>query len=25
MMCLCNKISEYTVGTRSGGEEMVNV
>lgn len=24
-MCLCNKISEYTVGTRSGGEEMVNV
>ncbi|AEA18664.1 hypothetical protein bcere0002_48770 [Bacillus cereus ATCC 10876] len=25
MMCLCNKTSEYTVGTRSGGEEMVNV
>ncbi len=24
-MCLCNKTSEYTVGTRSGGEEMVNV
>ena len=24
MMCLCNKTSEYTVGTRSGGE-MVNV
>lgn len=24
-MCLCNKISEYTVRTRSGGEEMVNV
>lgn len=25
MMCLCNKTSEYAVGTRSGGEEMVNV
>lgn len=25
MMCLCNKVSEYTVRTRSGGEEMVNV
>jgi disulfide oxidoreductase YuzD len=25
MMCLCTKTSEYTVGTRSGGEEMVNV
>lgn len=25
MMCLCTKISEYTVETRSGGEEMVNV
>jgi disulfide oxidoreductase YuzD len=25
MMCLCNKRSEYTVRTRSGGEEMVNV
>jgi disulfide oxidoreductase YuzD len=25
MMCLCNKKSEYTVRTRSGGEEMVNV
>ncbi|ABK87679.1 conserved hypothetical protein [Bacillus thuringiensis str. Al Hakam] len=25
MMCLCNKTSEYTVSTRSGGEEMVNV
>lgn len=25
MMCLCNKISEYAVRTRSGGEEMVNV
>lgn len=25
MMCLCNKTSEYTVETRSGGEEMVNV
>ena len=25
MICLCNKTSEYTVGTRSGGEEMVNV
>lgn len=24
-MCLCNETSEYTVGTRSGGEEMVNV
>ena len=24
-MCLCNKTAEYTVGTRSGGEEMVNV
>ncbi len=24
-MCLCNKVSEYTVRTRSGGEEMVNV
>ncbi len=24
-MCLCNKASEYTVRTRSGGEEMVNV
>lgn len=24
-MCLCNKTSKYTVGTRSGGEEMVNV
>lgn len=24
-MCLCNKTSEYTVGTRSGGEEMINV
>lgn len=25
MMCLCTKVSEYTVRTRSGGEEMVNV
>lgn len=25
MMCLCTKIFEYTVETRSGGEEMVNV
>ncbi len=25
MMCLCNKVSEYAVRTRSGGEEMVNV
>ncbi len=25
MMCLCTKISEYNVETRSGGEEMVNV
>jgi disulfide oxidoreductase YuzD len=25
MMCLCTKTSEYTVRTRSGGEEMVNV
>ncbi len=25
MMCLCNKTSEYTVETRNGGEEMVNV
>lgn len=25
MMCLCTKTSEYTVKTRSGGEEMVNV
>ncbi len=25
MMCLCAKTSEYTVRTRSGGEEMVNV
>ncbi len=25
MMCLCNKVSEYTVRTRNGGEEMVNV
>lgn len=25
MMCLRTKTSEYTVGTRSGGEEMVNV
>ncbi len=25
MMCLCNKVSEYIVRTRSGGEEMVNV
>ncbi len=25
MMCLCTKTSEYTVETRSGGEEMVNV
>lgn len=25
MMCLCNETSEYTVRTRSGGEEMVNV
>lgn len=25
MMCLCNNTSEYTVRTRSGGEEMVNV
>lgn len=24
-MCLCNKVSEYAVRTRSGGEEMVNV
>ena len=24
-MCLCNKTSEYTVSTRSGGEEMVKV
>ncbi len=24
-MCLCTKTSEYTVETRSGGEEMVNV
>lgn len=24
-MCLCNKTSGYTVETRSGGEEMVNV
>ncbi len=24
-MCLCNKTSEYTVETRSGGEEMVSV
>lgn len=24
-MCLCAKVSEYTVRTRSGGEEMVNV
>ncbi len=24
-MCLCTKTSEYAVGTRSGGEEMVNV
>lgn len=24
-MCLCTKASEYTVRTRSGGEEMVNV
>lgn len=24
-MCLRTKTSEYTVGTRSGGEEMVNV
>ncbi len=24
-MCLCTKTSEYTVRTRSGGEEMVNV
>ncbi len=24
-MCLCSKTSEYTVRTRSGGEEMVNV
>lgn len=24
-MCLCNKTSEYTVRTRNGGEEMVNV
>lgn len=24
-MCLCAKASEYTVRTRSGGEEMVNV
>ncbi len=24
-MCLCNKTSEYTVETRGGGEEMVNV
>lgn len=24
-MCLCNKVSEYTVRKRSGGEEMVNV
>lgn len=24
-MCLCAKESEYTVRTRSGGEEMVNV
>lgn len=24
-MCLCNKTSEYTVETRIGGEEMVNV
>lgn len=25
MMCLFTKTSEYTVGTRGGGEEMVNV
>lgn len=25
MMCLRTKVSEYTVETRSGGEEMVNV
>ena len=25
MMCLCTKVSEYTVRERSGGEEMVNV
>ncbi len=25
MMCLCTKTSEYTVETRSGGEEMINV
>lgn len=25
MMCLCTKTSEYTVETRSGGKEMVNV
>lgn len=25
MMCLCTKTSEYTVETRNGGEEMVNV
>lgn len=25
MMCLCTKTSEYTVETRSGGEEVVNV
>ncbi len=24
-MCLCTKTSEYTVETRNGGEEMVNV
>lgn len=24
-MCLCTKTSEYTVETRSGGEEVVNV
>ncbi len=25
MMCLCTRTSEYTVETRGGGEEMVNV
>lgn len=25
MMCLCTRTSEYTVETRVGGEEMVNV
>lgn len=25
MMCLCTKTSEYTVETRSGGEEMISV